>query len=155
MDKIKIGIVGVGNCTSSLLQGIEYYKNKNSDDIIGLMHWDINGYKPYDIEVVAAFDIDKRKFRKDVNEAIFERQNCNTVFCKDMPKTGVALKMGKILDGFSDHMTDYDDDYTFVRNDEPEATKEDIVGILKESGTEILLNYLPVGSDEATKFYAE
>ncbi len=155
MDKIRIGIVGVGNCTSSLLQGIEYYKNKNGDDIIGLMHWDINGYKPYDIEVVAAFDIDKRKVGKDVNEAIFERPNCTTVFCKDMPKTGVLVKMGKILDGFSDHMKDYDDDYTFVLNGEPEATKDDIVGILKESGTEILLNYLPVGSEEAAKFYAE
>ncbi len=155
MDKIKIGIVGVGNCTSSLLQGIEYYKSKNSKDIIGLMHWDINGYKAYDIKVVAAFDIDKRKVGKDVNEAIFERPNCTTVFCKDMPKTGVVVKMGKILDGFSDHMRDYDDDYTFVCNGEPEATKEYIVGILKESGTEILLNYLPVGSDEAAKFYAE
>ena len=155
MDKIRIGIVGVGNCTSSLLQGIEYYKNKNSDDIIGLMHYDINGYKPYDIEVVAAFDIDKRKVGKDVNEAIFERPNCTTVFCKDMPKTGVVVKMGKILDGFSDHMREYDDDYTFILGDEPEPTKEDIVRILNESGTEILLNYLPVGSEEATKFYAE
>ncbi len=155
MDKIKIGIVGVGNCTSSLLQGIEYYKSKNSKDTIGLMHWDINGYKPYDIEVVAAFDIDKRKVGKDVNEAIFERPNCTVVFCKDMPKTGVFVKMGKILDGFSDHMKDYDEDYTFVLNGVPEATKEDIVGILKETGTEILLNYLPVGSEEATKFYAE
>ncbi len=71
MDKIKIGIIGVGNCTSALLQGIEYYKNKNGDDIIGLMHWNINGYKPYDIEVVAAFDIDQRKGGKDVNEALF------------------------------------------------------------------------------------
>ena len=155
MDKIRIGIVGVGNCTSSLLQGIEYYKNKNSDDIIGLMHYDINGYKPYDIEVVAAFDIDKRKVGKDVNEAIFERPNCTTVFCKDMPKTGVVVKMGKILDGFSDHMREYDDDYTFILGDEPEPTKEDIVRILNESGTEILLSYLPVGSEEATKFYAE
>ena len=155
MDKIKIGIVGVGNCTSSLLQGIEYYKKKNSDDIIGLMHWDINGYKPYDIEVAAAFDIDKRKVGKDVNEAIFERPNCTTVFCKDMPKTGVVVEMGKILDGFSDHMKEYDDDYTFLLSDEPEPTKEDIVRILEESGTEILLNYLPVGSEEATKFYAE
>ncbi|MBW8003173.1 MAG: inositol-3-phosphate synthase, partial [Planctomycetes bacterium] len=155
MNKIKIGIVGVGNCTSSLLQGIEYYKNKNNKDVIGLMHWDIGGYKPYDIEVVAAIDIDKRKVGKDVNEAIFERPNCTTVFCKDMPKTGVLVKMGKVLDGFSEHMKDYDDDYTFVLNGKSEATKEDIVGILKESGTEILLNYLPVGSEEAAKFYAE
>ncbi len=155
MNKIKIAIVGVGNCVSSLLQGIEYYRNKNSEDVIGLMHWDINGYKPYDIEVAATFDIDKRKVGKDVNKAIFERPNCTTVFCKDMPKTGVTVKMGKILDGFSEHMKDYDDDYTFILSDEPEPTKEDIVRILKESGTEILLNYLPVGSEEATKFYAE
>jgi myo-inositol-1-phosphate synthase len=155
MSKIKIAIVGVGNCTSSLLQGIEYYKGKDSGNMVGLMHWDINGYKPYDIEVVAAFDVDKRKVGKDVNQAIFERPNCTKVFCKDMPKTGVTVKMGKIMDGFSDHMKDYDDDYTFVLNDRPEATKEDIVGVLKESGTEILLNYLPVGSEEATKFYVE
>jgi len=155
MSKIRIAIVGVGNCTSSLLQGIEYYKGKNSGDMVGLMHWDINGYKPYDIEVVAAFDVDKRKVGKDVNEAIFERPNCTKIFCKDMPKTGVTVQMGKILDGFSDHMKDYDDDYTFVLNDEPEATKEDVIGILRESGAEILLNYLPVGSEEATKFYVE
>lgn len=155
MDKIKIATVGVGNCVSSLLQGIEYYKNKNSEDVIGLMHWDINGYKPYDIEVAATFDIDKRKVGKDVNEAIFERPNCTTVFCKDMPKTGVTVKMGKILDGFSDHMKDYDDDYTFILSDEPEPTKENIIRTLKQSGAEILLNYLPVGSEEATKFYAE
>jgi myo-inositol-1-phosphate synthase len=72
MDKIKIAIVGVGNCASSLLQGIEYYRNKDSKEAIGLMHWDIDGYKPYDIEVAAAFDIDKRKVGKDVSDAIFE-----------------------------------------------------------------------------------
>ncbi len=155
MAKIKIAIVGVGNCTSSLLQGIQYYKNKTSKDSIGLMHWEINGYKPYDIEVAVAFDIDKRKVGKDVNEAIFERPNCTAVFCRKIPKSGVTVKMGKILDGFSDHMKDYDDDYTFVPSDKPEPTKKDIVRILKESGTEILLNYLPVGSEEATKFYAE
>ena len=155
MGKIKIAIVGIGNCTSSLLQGIEFYKNKDSKEAIGLMHWDINGYKPYDIEVVAAFDIDKRKVGKDVNVAIFERPNCTIVFCKEMSKTGVAVKMGKILDGFSDHMKNYDDNYTFVLSGELEPTKESIVRTLKESGTEILLSYLPVGSEEATKFYAE
>jgi len=155
MAKIKVAIIGVGNCASSLMQGIYYYKDGNSQDTIGLMHWDMNGYRPYDIEVAAAFDVDKRKIGKDVNEAIFERPNCTTVFCKDMPKTGVVVKMGKILDGFSDHMKKYEDDYTFILSDEPEPTKQDIVRILKESGTEILLNYLPVGSEEATKFYAE
>jgi len=155
MDKIKIAIVGVGNCTSSLLQGIEYYKYKDSKDAIGLMHWEINGYKPYDIEVAAAFDIDKRKVGKDVSEAIFEYPNCTVVFCKDVPKADVKVKMGVILDGFSDHMKNYDDRYTFVLNNENEPSKEDIVNTLKESGAEMLLNYLPVGSEEATKFYAE
>jgi myo-inositol-1-phosphate synthase len=107
MEKIKIGIVGIGNCASSLLQGIEYYKNKDSKEAIGLMHWDIGGYKPYDIEVVAAFDIDRRKVGKDISEAIFELPNCTTVFCKDMPKTGVEVKMGRILDGFAEHMKNY------------------------------------------------
>lgn len=155
MDKIRIAVIGVGNCVSSLLQGIEYYRHKNSEDAVGLMHWDIAGYKPYDIEVVAAFDIDRRKVGKDVNEAIFQRPNCTAVFCEEMPRTGVAVKMGRILDGFSDHMKDYEDDYTFVPSDGPEPTKEDVVRTLNESGTEILLNYLPVGSEEATKFYAE
>lgn len=155
MDKIRIAVVGVGNCVSSLLQGIEYYRHKNSEDAIGLMHWDVAGYKPYDIEVVAAFDIDRRKVGKDVNEAIFQRPNCTAVFCEEMPTAGVAVKMGRILDGFSDHMKDYEDDYTFVPSDGLEPTKDDVVRSLNESGTEILLNYLPVGSEEATKFYAE
>jgi myo-inositol-1-phosphate synthase len=155
MDKIRIAVIGVGNCASSLLQGIEYYRHKNGEDAIGLMHWDIAGYKPYDVEVVAAFDIDRRKVGKDVNEAIFQRPNCTAVFCEEMPRTGVAVKMGRILDGFSDHMKDYEHDCTFVPSDGPEPTKEDVVRTLNESRTEILLNYLPVGSEEATKFYAE
>ncbi|RLF27630.1 MAG: inositol-3-phosphate synthase [Thermoplasmata archaeon] len=154
MGKIKIGIVGIGNCASALLQGIEYYKNKSREDAIGLMHWDINGYKPYDIEVVAAFDIDRRKVGRDVSEAIFAPPNCTTVFCKEVPRTGVEVKMGRILDGFSDHMRNYDDKYTFVLSDKKEISEEECVKTLKESGAEILLNYLPVGSEEATKFYA-
>ena len=155
MKKIKIAIIGIGNCASSLVQGIEYYKNKNAKDAIGLMHWDIGGYMPGDIEVVAAFDIDKRKVGKDISEAIFELPYCTTVFCKDVPKAGVTVKMGRILDGFSDHMKNYDDDKTFVISDEQEASKEDIINALQESGAEILINYLPVGSEEATKFYAK
>ncbi len=155
MEKIKIGIVGIGNCASSLLQGIEYYRNKDSKEAIGLMHWDIGGYKPYGIEVVAAFDIDKRKVGKDVSEAIFELPNCTTVFCDNVPETDVKVRMGKILDGFSDHMKNYDEKYTFVLSDEKEASREDVINVLKESGAEILLNYLPVGSEEGTRFYAE
>ncbi len=155
MDKIRIGIVGVGNCASSLIQGIHYYRDKDPDDAIGLMHWEIGGYRPYDIEVVTAFDIDKRKVGKDLKDAIFASPNCTKIFCSDIPAYGFKIHMGKVLDGFSDHMKDYEDKYTFVLSDEEEAKKEDVVRILKESGVEILLNYLPVGSEEATRFYAE
>lgn len=153
--KIRIAIVGVGNCASSLIQGIYYYKNKDPKSAIGLMHWDIGGYKPYDIEVVAAFDIDKRKVGKDISEAIFAKPNCTKVFCKDIPKTGTIVKMGRVLDGVSEHMKDYPEDRTFVVANEQEATKEDIVSELKKSKAEILINYLPVGSENASKFYAE
>ena len=155
MSKIRIAIAGVGNCASSLLQGIEYYKTKNKAEAIGLMHWEIGGYEPGDIEVVAAFDIDERKVGKDVNEAIFARPNCTAVFCEDMPKSGVKVQMGRIEDGFSEHMKNYDDDYTFKPAKKPEASKEDVVRILKDSGAEVLLNYLPVGSEKGARFYAE
>lgn len=154
-DKIRIAIAGLGNCASSLIQGIYYYKDKDPKSAIGLMHWDIGGYKPYDIEVVAAFDIDKRKVGKDVSEAIFAKPNCTTVFCPDIPKTGTIVKMGRVLDGVSEHMKNYPEDRTFVVADEREATKEEIVETLKESGAEILINYLPVGSEQASRFYAE
>ena len=155
MAKIRIAIVGIGNCASSLVQGIEYYKTKPEKDLIGLMHWDIGGYKPYDIEVVAAFDIDKRKVGKDMSEAIFQLPNCTTIFHENVSKKGTIVQMGSILDGFADHMKNYNEKNTFLLSDEKGASKEDIVRELRESGTEILLNYLPVGSEEATKFYAE
>ncbi len=155
MNHIKIAIVGVGNCASSLIQGIHYYREKSPQDAIGLMHWEIGGYKPSDIEVVAAFDTDKRKVGKDVAEAIFEKPNCTTRFCNDVPRSRVKVRMGRILDGFADHMRDYKQSRTFVLADLQEPTENEVVGVLKESGAEILLNYLPVGSEEATRFYAE
>lgn len=155
MGKIKIAIAGVGNCASSLVQGIHYYQDKKPQDAIGLMHWEIGGYQPKDIEVVAAFDIDKRKVGKDLHEAIFALPNCTTVFCPDLPAAGVTVQMGNILDGISDHMKEHEDRYTFVPADEPSADKNRIVEILKQSGAEILLNYMPVGSEKAACFYAE
>ena len=158
MSKIKIAIAGIGNCASSLIQGLYYYTPERVGDtktVPGLMHWEVGGYRPCDIEVVAAFDVDKRKVGKDVNEAIFEKPNCTTVFHGDLPKSGTIVKMGNLLDGVSEHMADYDDDRTFLVADIPSATKEDIVRELKESGAEILTNYMPVGSEEAAKFYAE
>jgi len=155
MKKIKIAIAGIGNCASSLVQGIYFYRGKSLDGATGLMHWKIGGYSPSDIQVVAAFDIDKRKVGRDVAEAIFEPPNCTVVFCKDIPKTGARVRMGCVLDGFSDHMKNYAEERTFVMSDEREATKEVIVDELKRSGAEMLLNYLPVGSEKATTLYAE
>jgi myo-inositol-1-phosphate synthase len=154
MCNIKIAIVGIGNCVSSLIQGIHYYQNKNREDAIGLMHYEMNGYRPGDIEVVAAFDVDQRKVGRDVHEAIFAKPNCTTLFCPDLPPSGVTVRMGKILDGIAGHMKDYPDDRTFVLSDEPEPTAEGIIQVLKESGAQILTNYLPVGSEDATRFYA-
>ncbi|MDD1775215.1 MAG: inositol-3-phosphate synthase [Methanobacterium sp.] len=155
MEKIKIAIIGIGNCASSLLQGIYYYKDKNAEDAIGLMHWDIGGYKPSDIEVVAAVDIDQRKVGTDLCDAIFAPPNCTSIFCPDIPRTGVKVTMGKVLDGVAPHMAEHDDDKTFIISDKSENDKEEIIEMLKESGAEILLNYLPVGSEKASRFYAE
>jgi myo-inositol-1-phosphate synthase len=155
MGKINIAIAGVGNCASSLVQGIHYYKDKNPKDVIGLMHWEIGGYKPGDMQVVAAFDIDRRKVGVDVNDAVFAGPNCTKVFCPDLPQAGVIVRMGMILDGFSDHMREYEDKYTFLLANETEPDKEEVVKILKDTGAQIFLNYLPVGSEEATRFYAE
>jgi len=155
MSKIKIAIAGVGNCASSLVQGIHYYKDKNPKDVTGLMHWEIGGYAPGDIKVVAAFDIDRRKVGVDVNAAVFAEPNCTKVFCPDLPQAGVTVRMGIILDGFSDHMREYEDKYTFLLANETEPDKEEVVKILKDTDAQIFLNYLPVGSEEATRFYAE
>ena len=154
--KIKIAIAGIGNCASSLIQGIYYYTPERCrDGVIGLMHTEIGGYRPCDIDVVAAFDIDKRKVGYDVNQAIFAKPNCTTVFNGDIPDSGVTVSMGNVLDGISEHMAEYEDSRTFVRADARESTREDVVRIIKDSGAEILVNYMPVGSEQATKFYAE
>ncbi len=155
MSKIKIAIAGIGNCACSLIQGIEYYKSKNQDNCIGLMHWDIGSYKPGDIEVAAAFDIDQRKVGKDVAEAIFQPPNCTKIFCREIPKTNVVVKMGRVLDSIAEHMKDYDDDYTFVLSSQKESTKEELVQELKKSKADMFINFLPVGSEKAAKFYSE
>ncbi len=151
MSKIKIAIAGVGNCASALLQGIEMYKC-SPEESIGLMHYDLGGYRPGDIEVVAAFDVDQRKVGKNLKEALFAKPNCATVFYDKLPDYPVQVQMGPVMDGVSEHMADYDQDKSFVlANQEP----CDVARVLKESGAEILINYLPVGSENATKYYAE
>ena len=155
MAPIKIGVIGVGNCASSLIQGITYYRRKKPDDAIGILNWSINGYTPGDIQVVSAFDIDERKVGKDVNQAIFERPNCTRRFVSRMPKADVKVSMGRILDGFPEHMKNYGPNDTFLPSDKKEPAKEDVIRILNKTDTQVLLNYLPVGSESASRFYAE
>ena len=155
MSKVKIALVGVGNCASALVQGIHYYSGKDENDAVGLMHWSIGGYLPSDIEVTAAFDLDKRKVGQDVNVAVFAAPNCSQQFFPQLPASGVKVQMGKILDGVSPHMLDFEDDYTFVISDAPEQNQQQIVEALRSSGAEVMVNYLPTGSEEATRFYAE
>jgi myo-inositol-1-phosphate synthase len=152
MNSIKVALVGVGNCASSLVQGRYFYAGGRSP--AGLMHERIGGYRLSDIEFVLAIDTDARKVGKDLGEAIFAAPNCTTVFQKEIPVTGVSVRMGRVLDGMAPHMADHGE-RGFVRSDAPEASEADIVAMLKETGAEVLVNFLPVGSEEATRFYME
>ena len=152
---INVAIVGVGNCASSLVQGIAHYQNGGANEQIGLMHWDLGGYRPKDIRVVAAWDVDRRKVGRDVNEAIFARPNCTTIFCDHVQPTGAVVRMGRVLDGVAEHMAEMQDDRTFLIADAPEPTREEVVEVLRETRADVLLNYLPVGSQQASEFYAE
>lgn len=155
MESVKIAIVGMGNCASALVQGIHYYADKTPADAVGLMHWEIGGYRPGDIEVVAAFDIDRRKVGRDIVEAIFAPPNCTAAFCPTLPASGREVRMGRILDGLAGHMADYPESHSFVPAEAPEPDLAEVVAALRESGAQILVNYLPVGSEAATRFYAE
>jgi len=155
MDKIRIGIIGVGNCASALVQGINYYRGKDPKDAVGLMHHQIGPYTPDSIEVVLAFDIDKRKVGRPLSEAIFAPPNCTKVFCRNIQGSDPKVLMGKVLDGYSPHMAEYQEQYTFVLADEKEPDQKAVVNAIKKAKVDLLLNYLPVGSEEATKFYAE
>ncbi|XOB46432.1 MAG: inositol-3-phosphate synthase [Candidatus Nealsonbacteria bacterium] len=151
---IKIAIVGLGNCASSLIQGIFYYKNVKTDDelIPGLMHNLINKYKVSDIKPVIAFDIDKRKVGKDISKAIFAKPNCTKVFNSKIPNLKAKVKMGPVLDGVARHLKNYPEEKRFAVSKEKPV---DVVKELKKSGAEILINYCPVGSQKATEFYTK
>lgn len=155
MGKIRIAIAGIGNCASSLVQGIAYYKelgNRHPERSLGLMHYELGGYRPADITVVAAFDVDKRKVGKPLKKAVFAKPNCTKTFNKGLTNYPVTVKMGEVLDGISRHMKDYPEDRRFIITDKKPC---DVAKALKQSGAEILLSYLPVGSEKATAFYAE
>ena len=153
--QIRIAIVGVGNCASSLIQGIEYYKAHNFNgkkESLGLMNYEVGGYTPSDIMPVCAFDIDARKVGKPFKEALFAPPNCTKNIFVDFQDSRFQVQMGEVLDGVPTHMANYPPQQRFVIADHKPAN---VKKTLRESGAEILLNYLPVGSAEATEFYAQ
>jgi myo-inositol-1-phosphate synthase len=145
--KVRVAIVGVGNCASSLIQGRYYYENaKPTDSVPGLMHVKLGDYHVRDVEFVAAFDIDKEKVGKDVSEAIFSGQN-NTIKFMDVPHMGVTVDRGMTHDGLGKYLSQ-------VIEKAPGPTA-DVAGILRDREVDVMVSYLPVGSEEATKWYAE
>ncbi len=145
--KVRVAIVGVGNCASSLAQGVQYYREAKPDDFVpGLMHVDLGGYHISDIEFSAAFDIDQNKVGKDLSEAIFAAPN-NTYRFADVPRLGAMVYRGMTHDGLGKYLSR-------VITKSPKQTN-DVVKILKDTGTDVVINYLPVGSEEATKWYVE
>lgn len=147
MAEIRVAIIGVGNCASSLVQGVEYYKNaKDKDFIPGLMHVNLGGYHIKDIKFSAAFDIDKNKVGKDLGEAIYTKPNNTAVFAK-VPRLGVKVYRGMTHDGLGKYVSR-------IVKKAPGKT-DDVAGILKKTKTDVVISYLPVGSEEATKWYVE
>jgi myo-inositol-1-phosphate synthase len=146
-DKVRVAIIGVGNCASSFVQGVEFYKNAKAADFVpGLMHVNLGGYHIRDIEFSAAFDIDKNKVGRDLSEAIFTYPN-NTYKFSDVPRQGIPVHRGMTHDGLGKYLSE-------IIEKAPGET-DDIVRILKETGTDVVVSYLPVGSEEATKWYVE
>ena len=146
-NDVRVAIIGVGNCASSFVQGVQYYKNaKDSDRVPGLMHVNLGGYHIKDIKFVAAFDVVEGKVGKDLSEAIFAHPNNTVKFC-DVPKTGVKVSRGMTHDGIGKYLSQ-------IVKKAPGKT-DDIVGILKETKADVVVSYLPVGSEEATKWYTE
>ena len=147
MSKVRIAIVGVGNCASSLVQGLEYYKDADpTERVPGLMHVELGGYHVRDVEVVAAFDVDTDKVGKDVSEAIFTEPN-NTIVFSDVKPTGVIVQRGRTLDGLGQFYRD-----VVTESDLPES---DVVQVLRDSKADVLVSYLPVGSEQAARYYAQ
>ncbi len=152
--KVRVAIAGLGNCASALLQGIEHYREAAAEEQEpwGLMHLDMGGYLPGDIEVVAAFDVDRRKVGRPLHEAAFAAPNCTTVIRERLAPSGVTVQMGPVHDGVASHMRDYPEARSFRVADESPV---DVAKLLRESGAEILLCYVPVGSSKAAMAYAD
>lgn len=147
MASVRVAIVGVGNCATSLIQGVEYYKNANANETVpGLMHVQFGEYHVRDIEFVAAFDVDAKKVGFDLAEATLASEN-NTIKIADVPPTGVIVQRGHTLDGLGD--------YYRATIEEADGEGVDVVQVLKDTQADVLVSYLPVGSEEADKFYAQ
>jgi myo-inositol-1-phosphate synthase len=146
-DRVRVAIVGVGNCSNSLLQGVEYYKEAPEDQFVpGLMHVDLGGYHVGDIEFTAAFDVTADKVGKDLADAIWAKPN-DTIKFAEVPKTGIKVSRGMTHDGLGKYISE-------VVTKAPGET-DDVVGILRDTKTDVVVSYLPVGSDAATKWYTE
>ena len=156
MTPIRIAVVGVGNCASALLQGLTYYASARSrpgqEGLHGLLHPRLGPYTPADIQVAAAFDIDARKVGRPLERAVTAAPNCTTQFIKRLPHYSTRVEMGPVLDGVAAHMHEYPPEQTFVV---AKTRPVNVAKILKQRKVEILLNYLPVGSQRATEAYAE
>lgn len=148
MARIPIAIAGVGNCASSLVQGLAWYARRR--DAVGLMHARIGGYRVSDLHVVAAFDIDQRKVGRPLGQAIFAPPNNTRAFCDRVPR-GVQVQMGPVLDGVAAHMKHYP---AACRFEPADVRPVDVARVLKRSGAQILVNYMPVGAQKAAEFYA-
>jgi myo-inositol-1-phosphate synthase len=147
MTKVRVAIVGVGNCASALVQGLQYYRDADpSEPVPGLMHVRVGPYHVSDVDVVAAFDVDGKKVGRDVAEAIFAEPNNTIRFAEDVPPTGVTVQRGPTLDGLGTYYRD-----TIRESDESPV---DVAAELREAGADVLVNYLPVGSEQATRHYA-
>src|SRR6266700_6606585 len=145
--KVRVAVIGAGNCASSLVQGVQYYKDAKPDDFVpGLMHVNLGGYHIHDIEFTAAFDIDSNKVGKDLSEAIFAAPN-NTYRFADVPNLNAKVYRGMTHDGLGKYLSR-------LITKAPGKTN-DVVQILKDTGTDVVVNYLPVGSETATKWYVE
>ncbi|MGH2836355.1 MAG: inositol-3-phosphate synthase, partial [Solirubrobacteraceae bacterium] len=145
---MRVAIIGTGNCASSFVQGVEYYKNADpGQPVPGLMHVDLGGYHVRDIEFSAAFDIDVEKVGKDLSQAIFSGQNNTLKFVDEVPNLDIPVQRGMTHDGLGKYLKE-----KITKAPGPTA---DIVGILKDTRTDVVVSYLPVGSDQATKWYVE
>ncbi|MFH0810871.1 MAG: inositol-3-phosphate synthase [Pseudomonadota bacterium] len=148
---IRVAIAGLGNCASALIQGIEHFRRGSPGEAIGLTHWQMGGYCPGDIEIVAAFDVDRRKVGRPLHEAVFAPPNCCVRLVDGLSASGLLVQMAPVLDGVAKHMADYPPERRFEVADEPPV---DVAQALDEAKADVLLNYVPVGSEQAARYYA-